>query len=152
MPTFVDPNACNTCEGEEQGPLCVHICPNDLMKLKGHKGFNQEPNMCSECYACVKLCPTEAIRVRGYADFIPLGAEVQPTYVDGNIQWNITFRDGRTDQFTFPVRTTAEALAEFRAINEWGQGANMPRIPDDLIEGIINDRPLSLLGIDPAGD
>ena len=52
----------------------------------------------------------------------------------------------------FPVRTTAEALAEFRAINEWGQGANMPRIPDDLIEGIINDRPLSLLGIDPAGD
>ncbi len=52
----------------------------------------------------------------------------------------------------FPVRTTAEALAEFRAINEWGQGANMPRIPDALIEGIINERPLSLLGIDPAGD
>ncbi len=52
----------------------------------------------------------------------------------------------------FPVRTTAEALAEFRAINEWGQGANMPRIPDDLIEDIINHRPLSLLGIDPAGD
>ena len=52
----------------------------------------------------------------------------------------------------FPVRTTAEALAEFRAINEWGQGANMPRIPEDIIEGIINDRPLSLLGIDPAGD
>lgn len=52
----------------------------------------------------------------------------------------------------FPVRTTAEALADFRAINEWGQGANMPRIPDELIEGIINERPLSLLGIDPAGD
>lgn len=52
----------------------------------------------------------------------------------------------------FPVRTTADALADFRAINEWGQGANMPRIPDELIEGIINERPLSLLGIDPAGD
>ena len=71
MPTFVDPNACNTCEGEDKGPLCVYICPNDLMKLEGNKGFNQEPNLCSECYACVKLCPTEAIRVRGYADFIP---------------------------------------------------------------------------------
>ena len=52
----------------------------------------------------------------------------------------------------FPVRTTAEALAEFRAINEWGQGANLPRIPDTLIEGIINERPLSLLGIDPEDD
>lgn len=34
--------------------------------------------MCSECYACVKLCPQEAIHVRGYADFVPLGALVQP--------------------------------------------------------------------------
>ena len=88
MPTFVNPNACNTCEGEEQGPLCVYICPNDLMKLKGDKGFNQEPNLCSECYACVKLCPTEAIHVRGYADFIPLGAEVQPRRVElGQMTW-----------------------------------------------------------------
>ncbi|HIC61903.1 MAG TPA: adenylyl-sulfate reductase subunit beta, partial [Marine Group III euryarchaeote] len=105
MPTFVDPNACNTCEGEEQGPLCVYICPNDLMKLKGDKGFNQEPNMCSECYACVKLCPTEAIHVRGYADFIPLGAEVQPRRVELGLTWTIRFRDGEEMEFTYPSRT-----------------------------------------------
>ena len=114
MPAYVDPNTCNACAGEHRGPLCVYICPNDLMVLDQgiDKGFNQEPDMCSECYACVKLCPQNAIHVRGYADFVPLGAEVQPTYVDGNIQWDITFRDGRTEQFTFPVRTTAEGSAD----------------------------------------
>jgi len=105
MPTFVDPNACNTCEGEEQGPLCVYICPNDLMRLEGDKGFNQEPNMCSECYACVKLCPTEAIHVRGYADFIPLGAEVQPRRVELGLTWTVRFRDGEVLEFTYPSRT-----------------------------------------------
>ena len=121
MPAYIDPNACNACAGEHRGPLCVYICPNDLMVLDLgiDKGFNQEPEMCSECYACVKLCPQNAIHVRGYADFVPLGAEVQPTYVDGNIQWDITFRDGRTDQFTFPVRTTPEGSADpFKGLAE----------------------------------
>ena len=113
MPSYVNPEACNACQGVHQGPLCVYICPNDLMVLdpSSQKGFNQEPDMCSECYACVKLCPQEAIHVRGYADFVPLGAEVQPSYVDGDIQWDITFRDGRTEQFTFPVRTTPPGSA-----------------------------------------
>ena len=113
MPAFVDPNACDACAEEHDGPLCVYICPNDLMVLDPdiNKGFNQEAEMCSECYACVKLCPQNAIHVRGYADFMPLGGEVQPKYVDGQIQWDVTFRDGRTDQFTFPVRTTPAGSA-----------------------------------------
>ena len=46
MPTFVNPNACNACAGEHLGPLCVYICPNDLMALDAdaNKGFNQEPS------------------------------------------------------------------------------------------------------------
>ena len=80
MPTYVNPEPCNACQGVHQGPLCVYICPNDLMVLEpnSQEGFNQEPEMCSECYACVRLCPQEAIHVRGYADFVPLGAEANP--------------------------------------------------------------------------
>ena len=113
MPTYVDPHACNACAGVERGPLCVDICPNDLMVLDpgSLKGLNQEPELCSECYACVKLCPHNAIHVRGYADFVPLGGEVQPRYVDGEILWDITFRDGRKQQFRFPVRTTPAGSA-----------------------------------------
>jgi adenylylsulfate reductase, subunit B len=108
MPTYVDPNACNACAGVQQGPLCVYICPNDLMILHPdlNKGFNREPEMCSECYACVKLCPQDAIGVRGYADFVPLGASVQPTRVEQGLRWTVRFRDGRALQFTYPSRST----------------------------------------------
>ncbi len=50
----------------------------------------------------------------------------------------------------FPVRRPARAIEEFRAINDWGAGLAMPRIPESLIESILHERPLSLLGIDPA--
>ena len=107
MPTFVDPNKCNACQGEHQGPLCAYICPNDLMVLDTitNKGYNQEPDMCSECYACVKLCPQEAIHVRGYADFVPLGALVQPHRTGDGLRWEVVFRDGRRLEFTYPSRT-----------------------------------------------
>ncbi len=134
MPSYVDPNACDACAKEHRGPLCVYICPNDLMVLDpaANKGFNREPEMCSECYACVKLCPQNAVHVRGYADFVPLGAEVQPKYVGGQIQWDITFRDGRTEQFTFPVRTTEEGSADpFSGIPE----ADMGRLRSPLLFG-----------------
>ncbi len=107
MPTYVDPNSCNACAEEHLGPLCVYICPNDLMVLDPgqDKGFNQEPELCSECYACVKLCPQEAIHVRGYSDFVPLGAEVQPHRIDMGLTWSVRFRDGRKFEFTYPSRT-----------------------------------------------
>ena len=108
MPTYVNPQTCNACAGEHEGPLCVYICPNDLMTLdtEQNKGFNQEPELCSECYACVKLCPQDAIFVRGYSDFVPLGASVQPKRIDGGMTWTVKFRDGRELQFTYPSRST----------------------------------------------
>ena len=51
----------------------------------------------------------------------------------------------------FPVATPAEAMRRFRAINDWGEGIDMPRIPEDLIESIMYERPLSLAGIEPVG-
>ncbi len=148
MPTYVNPNACNACAEEHLGPLCVYICPNDLMVLDTDsmpsppparvgslnsgggsagvtgKAFNQEPGLCSECYACVKLCPQEAIHVRGYADFVPLGASVQPRksppppFAKGGdrgiygLTWTVHFRDGRELQFTYPSRTTPVGSSE----------------------------------------
>jgi adenylylsulfate reductase, subunit B len=125
MPTYVDPNACNACAGIHEGPLCVYICPNDLMILdpKSNKGFNQEPELCSECYACVKLCPPNAIHVRGYADFVPLGAEVQPHYEGSDIVWNVRFRDGRKEHFRFASRTTPKgSINPFKGVPEADMG------------------------------
>lgn len=45
----------------------------------------------------------------------------------------------------FPVRSTAAAAAEFRALNDWGEGVRMPRFPDETIEEIISGRPWSLI-------
>ncbi|MGE3870617.1 MAG: amidohydrolase family protein [Pseudorhodoplanes sp.] len=45
----------------------------------------------------------------------------------------------------FPLRTPKEAMEEFRAINDWGPGASMPKFPDEAIEDIINNRPIELL-------
>ena len=45
----------------------------------------------------------------------------------------------------FPLRKTDEALAEFRALNNWGEGVSMPKFPAETIEDIINNRPLELI-------
>ncbi len=75
MPSFVNPEKCDGCKALDK-TACQYICPNDLMVLDtdAMKAYNQEPQMCWECYSCVKICPTQAVEVRGYADFIPMGA------------------------------------------------------------------------------
>lgn len=45
----------------------------------------------------------------------------------------------------FPLRTTEEALAEFRAINDFDGGTALPKFPEELIEEIIYERPLELV-------
>jgi len=109
MPTFVYVEKCDGCKGQER-TACMHICPNDLMKLDTQimKAFNQEPELCWECYSCVKVCPQQAIEVRHYADFAPLGAQVIPLRGTDSIMWTIKFRDGRVKRFRFKTRTTAE--------------------------------------------
>jgi predicted TIM-barrel fold metal-dependent hydrolase len=47
----------------------------------------------------------------------------------------------------FPVMTTDEAVRAFRAINEWGDGVRLPPIPPELIDAILYERPLALLGL-----
>jgi adenylylsulfate reductase subunit B len=75
------------------------------------KAYNQEPEMCWECYSCVKICPVQAIEVRGYADFVPLGASVTPLRSTDSIMWTVKFRNGMLKRFKFPIRTTEEGKA-----------------------------------------
>jgi adenylylsulfate reductase subunit B len=88
MPSYVLADKCDGCKALDK-TACQYICPNDLMVLdeKQGKAFNQDPEMCWECYSCVKICPQQAIEVRGYADFIPLGANVTPLRSSDSIMW-----------------------------------------------------------------
>ena len=65
MPTYVNPDKCDGCKALDR-PACMYICPTDLMALDASlgKAWNQEPDMCWECYACVKTCPQGAPRGR----------------------------------------------------------------------------------------
>jgi hypothetical protein len=45
----------------------------------------------------------------------------------------------------FPLRTTTEALREFRDLNNWGEGVTMPKFPPEIIEDIIENRPFEML-------
>lgn len=45
----------------------------------------------------------------------------------------------------YPVRSTNAAIAEFRALNDWGPEVRLPVFPPDIIEDIISSRPFELL-------
>jgi adenylylsulfate reductase subunit B len=112
MPSYVIPEKCDGCKALDK-TACQHICPNDLMVLNkdSMKAFNQEPEMCWECYNCVKICPTDAVEVRGYADFVPMGANVTPMRGTEDIMWTVKFRSGQIKRFKFPIRTNPEGSA-----------------------------------------
>ena len=107
MPTYVNPDKCDGCKALDR-PACQYICPNDLMALDRSlgKAWNQEPDMCWECYACVKTCPQTAIDMRGYGDVVPIGASLAPMRGTDAIMWTVKFRDGQTKRFKYAIRTT----------------------------------------------
>ncbi len=47
----------------------------------------------------------------------------------------------------FPVMTTRAAADAFRGINDWGDGVRLPPIPPELIDEILYQRPLELVGL-----
>ena len=108
MPTYVNPEKCDGCRGLAR-TACMYICPQDLMKYDPGmtKAFNQEPDLCWECYSCVKECPQGAISMRGYADVVPLGATLQPLRGTDSIMWTAKYRSGEIKRFKFAIRTTS---------------------------------------------
>jgi adenylylsulfate reductase subunit B len=95
MPTYVNPDKCD-----------------------GGKAWNQEPDLCWECYACVKTCPQTAIDMRGYGDVVPLGASLAPLRGTDSIMWTVKFRNGQMKRFKFAIRTTPWGSIEpFRGLS-----------------------------------
>lgn len=137
MPSFVIVEKCDGCKALDK-TACQYICPNDLMVLdrEAMKAYNNEPEMCWECYNCVKICPTQAIEVRGYADFVPLGGQVTPMRSSDSIMWTIKFRNGTLKRFKFPIRTTPEGSAV--PDGGWETGT------DDLSSPVLFSEPASL--------
>jgi adenylylsulfate reductase subunit B len=107
MPTYVNPDKCDGCKALDR-PACMYICPNDLMVLDRAlgKAWNQEPELCWECYSCVKTCPQTAIEMRGYGDVVPLGAALTPLRGTDAIMWMVKYRNQQVKRFKFPIRTT----------------------------------------------
>ena len=112
MPSYVILEKCDGCKGEDR-TACLYICPNDLMALNTEtmKAYNQDAQMCWECYSCVKICPQQAMAVRGYADFVPMGASITPLRGTEDIMWTVKFRNNTLKRFKFPIRTTPEGSA-----------------------------------------
>ena len=125
MPTYVNPDKCDGCRALDR-PACMYICPNDLMTLDRSlgKAWNQEPDLCWECYACVKTCPQGAIAMRGYGDVVPLGASLTPLRGTDSIMWTVKYRDGQMKRFKFPIRTTP-----------WGSIEPHQGLPDPSVDG-----------------
>lgn len=113
MPTYVNPDKCDGCKALDR-PACMYICPNDLMVLDRAlgKAWNQEPDLCWECFACVKICPQTAIAMRGYGDVVPMGASLTPLRGTDSIMWTVKFRNGQIKRFKYAIRTTPEGSIE----------------------------------------
>jgi adenylylsulfate reductase subunit B len=137
MPSFVINDKCDGCKALDI-TACQYICPNDLMVLdrETNKAFNRAVEMCWECYSCVKICPNQAIEVRGYADFMPMGAAVQPMRGTDSILWSVRFRNNETKRFKFPVRTIPEGTLE--------PDAGYPTGTDDVNSPLLRTEPGSL--------
>lgn len=101
-----------------------------------NKAYNRAVDMCWECYSCVKICPVQAIEVRGYADFMPLGAVVQPLRSTDSIMWSVRFRNKMVKRFKFPIRTSPEGSIDPQAGYDTSE--------DDLKNQFLRTEPGSL--------
>lgn len=106
MSVLVDKERCNGC-GKLEEPLCVMVCPGDLMAISeevgGRKALHREPWNCWDCMACVKACPRGAVQTRLPFVLSDFGATLRPTVHKDRIDWTLTDPDGKVEEFT--VRT-----------------------------------------------
>ena len=64
----------------------------------------------------------------------------------GMIEWGVA--DKLLFGSDFPAWTPREGMDKMRRLNDQVKGTNLPHIPDEVIEGIINRNALELLGLE----
>ena len=64
----------------------------------------------------------------------------------GMVEWGVS--DKILFGSDYPLWTPQEGMDGLRKLNDQVEGTKLPRIPDEVIEGIINRNSLSLLGLD----
>ena len=62
------------------------------------------------------------------------------------IEWGVT--DKLLFGTDFPFWTPREGIAKMRRLNDQVEGTNLPRIPEDVIDSIINRDSLAILGLE----
>ena len=62
------------------------------------------------------------------------------------IEWGVT--DKLLFGSDFPLWTPQEGMDKLYRLNDQLEGTKLPRIPDDVIEGIIHRDSLALLGLE----
>ncbi len=105
MTVVVDTKKCTGCKGREK-PLCVMLCPGDLMMIDeaSGKAAIREPGDCWDCMACVKACPFAALETRLPYELGYHGARLVPKKKGKVMVWELTHLDGRKEVFERKVR------------------------------------------------
>lgn len=88
---------CNGCG------RCVDICPGDLLRIdeKGKSSIRNQAD-CWDCMACVKSCPQGALETRLPFSLADFGATLKPKIDSDKIRWELTYPDGRSEEFIIP--------------------------------------------------
>lgn len=109
MPPYVIPDKCDACHGEEE-PLCVQVCPGDLMMIDPATGkaICRNPGDCWDCMICVKSCARQAIQTVIQYQLAPVPAKLIPLVGTHSITWTLVDCQGRIERFVMKTLTTGE--------------------------------------------
>ncbi|WP_026486064.1 4Fe-4S dicluster domain-containing protein [Caldanaerobius polysaccharolyticus] len=94
MAIRIDRQLCNGC-GKMQEPLCVRICPGDLLyKDSGGKAAIRDIRDCWDCAACLKECPRQAIEMYLPAQIGGRGSTLKAKKDKEKIIWTLKTVEG----------------------------------------------------------
>ena len=95
-----------------------------------------------ECAVVVRKQPNVFADVSGVWHRPWQGWEALVTMIEWGVADKLLFGSD------YPIWTPQEGMEKIRRLNHQVEGTNLPRIPDDVIEGIFQRNSLELLGLE----